>query len=870
LKPIRTYNVRPKLPERIGRLLEIAQSFWYEWDYDALSLFLRLDRDLWETSGHNPIRMLGLIGQDNLEAIAADDGFLAQYDRVCEVWDGYLREPAWFDGVENVPDEMRVAYFSFEFGLSECLPIYSGGLGVLSGDHVKACSDLGLPVIGVGLLYQQGYFRQYLNNDGWQGEHYPNNDFYTMPVRLERTRDGRPLLIQVEYPSGPVKAQVWRVKVGRACLIMLDTNIPSNSRQEDRAITDQVYGGNIENRIRQEVLLGVGGLRALEALKLRPTVCHLNEGHSAFLTLERIRQGMEENGLTFEEARETACAANVFTTHTPVAAGNEIFPAALVERYARALFGALEVPYGAILGLGRAHPQQHSEGFGMTVFAINMSSHVNAVSRLHGRVSREMWKDLWPQTPVEEAPISSITNGVHLPTWVSHDLNDLFERYLDPEWRREMPNTAMWRRIQSIPNEELWRTHERRREKLVSFARRHLIETLMKRRATPREIAAAEEVLDPAALTIVFARRMATYKRGALLLRDLERLARLISDPERPVQFLFSGKAHPHDNPGKDVIREIAHVATQDRFRQHLIFLEDYDLQIARYLVQGADVWLNTPRRPLEASGTSGMKAAANGALNVSILDGWYDEAHREHPEIGWAIGAGEVYDDHDYQDRVECAALYNILEQEVIPMFYNRGRDDVPREWVQRMKAAMMVSCSIFNTCRMTRHYAERFYFPAARRHEEFAADGCRRAKQLAQWRARMKEHWGKIRVENIVTDQPNEIGVGERFNVRARVHLAPLTPDDVLVEIYQGEIDAANELQNARRIEMKCDGPAKAAGDGTGAGTVADGTYNFIATIEAGASGHFGYSIRVLPKHKDLVSPFVPGLIVWAGAHS
>ena len=853
MKPIRTYNVLPRLPQRLERLSEIAMSFWFDWDYEALHLFLRLDLDLWDASGHNPIRMLGMIPQELLEARAEDEGFLAHYDRVCRNWDRYLQEPTWYDAIKDRHPELSIAYFSFEFGISECLPIYSGGLGVLSGDHMKSSSDLGLPLIGVGMLYQQGYFRQYLNTDGWQGERYPDNDFYTMPVRLERNGDGQPRHVTVQYPTGPVHAQVWTVQVGRARLVMLDTNIAANARAEDRAITNQLYGGDTENRIRQEIMLGVGGLRALETLGVRPDVCHLNEGHSAFLTLERIRTRMQEDQLSFDEARVAACAGHVFTTHTPVPAGNEIFPARMVEQHLRALFGDL-MPIGDILALGRKKPREHADGFGMTVFAINMSDHINGVSKLHASVSRDMWKDIWPQTPVEDVPIRAITNGVHAPTWISHDMGSLFERYLDPDWR-DQKDPDLWKRIENIPDEELFRTHDRRREKLVVFARGHIHQTLMKRRATPQELARVDDLLDPEALTIVFSRRFATYKRGALLLRDMDRLKRLVQNADRPVQFLFAGKAHPHDTPGKQVIREIAHAAETAELRDHFLFLEDYDMRMARYLVQGADVWLNTPRRPLEASGTSGMKAAMNGGLNVSILDGWYDEAHQPTPEIGWAIGGGEVYEDLEYQDKVECEALYTILEEQVLPMFFDRRRDGIPHQWVRRMKKAMVVACARFNTNAMVRRYVEKAYLPAAEKHQRFAARGGEQAKAMAEWLRKMRSQWSDIRIEDVISDKTGEIDLSESFHVRARVHLGRVKPEEVLVELYHGEVDPNNEIRQAQRIAMECQAPAD------------NGDYMFLGHVNPLSSGHFGYSVRILPRHPDLATPFVPELITWAG---
>ncbi|MFQ6059490.1 MAG: glycosyltransferase family 1 protein, partial [Anaerolineae bacterium] len=889
MKPIRTFTVIPSLPAPLERLRDLAYNLRWAWNHDTIELFRRLDSDpstgasgqsLWEITGHNPVLMLGTIDQARLEAAAADEGFLAHLERVVRDFDAYLAgESAWFRRAHGKSEGPLVAYFSAEFGLTECLSIFAGGLGVLAGDHLKSSSDLGLPLVGVGLLYQQGYFRQYLNEAGWQQEAYEDNDFHNLPLILERQADGlalergegTPLTIEVPYPGRQVTAQVWRAQVGRVALYLLDTNIPAN-RPEDRDITDQLYGGDLEMRIQQEIMLGIGGYRALKALGVEPTVYHMNEGHSAFLALERIRHLMETHGLSFAEAREAASAGLIFTTHTPVAAGHDYFPPDLMDRYFADYARGLGLSRREFLALGRQDPGNDSEPFCMTILALRLAAYSNGVSRLHGQVSRRMWQGIWPGVPEDEIPIGHVTNGVHFRSWISLEMNQLYDRYLGPRWREEPADQEVWQRAERIPAEELWRTHERRRERLVAFARRRLRSQLERRGAPQAEIEAANEALDPEALTIGFARRFATYKRATLLLRDPERLARILNNPERPVQVIFAGKAHPRDDAGKELIRQVVGLARQEAFRRRLVFLEDYDMAVARYLVQGADVWLNTPRRPREASGTSGMKAAANGVLNLSTLDGWWDEAWLDfgfgqrlqsairNPKFeipfGWAIGRGEVYDDPGYQDQVEAEALYDLLEQDVIPTFYDRGADGLPRRWIARMKASIGTLCHFFNTHRMVQEYTECFYLPAAARYRQLTADGMARARALAAWKARVQEGWPQVRVEAVGAEPLGELRVGDEVHARARVHLGVLTPDDVRVELYLGRVDAEGEIVEAEATPMQPVGP-----DG-------EGNYRFeVGAVPCRKSGLHGYTVRVLPHHPDLPTPFLPGLIVWAG---
>jgi starch phosphorylase len=618
-------------------LHELAYNLRWTWNHDSIDLFRRLDPDLWETTGHNPVAMLGEISQHQLEDLAQDEGFLLQLERVSEQLKDFMAAPTWYGKQYGAGSGLTVAYFSAEYGINECMPIYSGGLGILAGCTLKAAAELGLPFVGVGLMYQVGYFRQVLDVGGWQGELYPVNDFYRMPCRLVRREDGVPVTIRVGFPGRMVAAQIWEAQVGRVRLYLLDTNVEENS-PEDRTITSELYGGDVETRIQQEIVLGIGGVQALHELDIHPAVYHMNEGHSAFMALERARRCMESRNVPFEVALEATRAGNLFTTHTPVPAGIDLFSPELMDKYFGGYYPSLGISRKDFLALGRENPNDKAEPFSMAVLAFRAAASANGVSRLHGEVSRKMWQLLWPGVPEDEIPISHVTNGIHPRSWISAELAELFDRYLGRRWVEDPADQTVWERIDRIPAEELWRTHERRRERLVAFARRRLRQQLVRRQATMAEIERAEEVLNPGVLTIGFARRFATYKRADLLLHDPERLARIVSNEERPVQIIFSGKAHPKDTPGKELIRQLIQlIKEEEEFRRHIVFIDDYDMAVCRYMVQGVDLWLNTPRRLYEASGTSGMKASLNGALNMSILDGWWDEAYQ--PGIGWAIG---------------------------------------------------------------------------------------------------------------------------------------------------------------------------------------------------------------------------------------
>ncbi len=852
-RPIYTYTVAPSLPKELESLHELAYNLLWVWDHDLMELLIRLDPDLWEKTNHNPVLLLGMISQERLNSASRDDALLAQLERGFERYKKYLDTTStWFRKTYSQILPNQIAYFSAEFGLTECLQNYSGGLGVLSGDHLKSASDLGLPLVGVGLLYQQGYFRQYLNADGWQQERNPENDFFTLPITLERDKEGKPLVISVDLDNRPVYAQIWRVQVGRIPLYLLDTNFSMNSRPEDQDITDQLYGGDRELRIKQEILLGIGGYRALKALGLSPAVFHMNEGHSAFLSLERCRDLMECHKLSFTEAREASTAGLAFTTHTPVPAGNDYFTPNLIEQYLGRYYRDFGLTPKEFHGLGRQDPNNDQEAFCMTVLALKMAGSCNGVAKLHGSVSRNMWKNVWQGLPVNEIPIHSITNGVHAPSWISREMAGLYDRYLGPRWREDAGEYGLWSRVHHIPDEELWRTHERRRERLVAFARARLRSQLEARGAPPSDVAQAAEILNSQALTIGFARRFATYKRSTLILKDVERLIKILTDKDRPVQIIFSGKAHPHDNPGKDLIRQIVHFERRPGVRRRMVFLEDYDMVVARYMLQGVDVWLNTPRRPLEASGTSGMKATLNGAINLSILDGWWDEAYNVH--TGWAIGRGEEYTDETLQDEIESNALYDLLEKEIVPLFYSRGADDLPRQWITKMKGAMRAIGPEFNTNRMVREYTEKMYLPALDRGNDLSANNFARAKEIAVWKRHLRENWQGLKILEVHVDNHKTLKVGDSVTVRAHVDLGHLKPEDVSVELFYGVLNAQGEIENPKVALMK---PAEKP-----KGSV----YEFAAVNKLLMSGRLGHTVRVLPRHEDLENPLKLGLVLWA----
>ena len=853
MRPIRTFNVTPTLPDSLAPLRRLAENIHWDWDVGTIDLFKRLDPDLWVSSRYNPILMLSTISQDRLQTVANDGGFIAQMNRAVERLDHYLTAQSWYSAnrANPVADE-RYAYFSMEFGLTTCLPVYSGGLGVLAGDHLKTASDLGLPLVGVGLLYQEGYFAQYLNADGWQQERYPINDFYNMPLTLELDSEGNELRISVDYPGRKVYARIWRVDVGRVPLYLLDTNIEPNA-PHDQDICDRLYGGDIDMRIHQEMMLGIGGVRMLQALGLNPSAYHLNEGHSAFLALERIRMLMDDHGLSFSEAQTQAQASQLFTTHTPVPAGIDLFPPEKVFHYLGHYAARFGLSHEHFLGLGREDDTNRDAPFSMAVLAIKMASFVNGVSKLHGAVSRTMFGGLWPNLPVDEVPITSITNGVHARSCVAKSTQELYDRYLGAEWDGAGIDDPLWNKVSTIPDEEIWRNHEQCRAHLVVSVRDRMLKAVKERGGSHLEMERAQEVLDPSILTIGFARRFATYKRATLFLRDVERLRKIVENAlGRRVQFVIAGKAHPKDIPGKELIRNIIHFTRNEGLDRSIVFVPNYDIHVARWMVSGCDVWLNNPRRPREASGTSGMKAAMNGLPNLSVLDGWWDEA--DYVSTGWPIGSGEDYDDQEYQDEVEANDLYELLETAVVPLFYERDDHGIPRGWVAKMKAAIRLNTPAFNTARMLQDYSTLGYFAASDRGGQLTAGDYAPTKTLAQWQSELSQRWQQISIAEIGLSHDVALQVNEPLQVTARVYLGELQASDVSVEFYQGGIDIDGELNGGRATAMVYRGQAD------------DGASLYTLNVAYTQSGLQGFSLRVLPKHEHLSSPYLPRLVLWA----
>ena len=844
------YKVIPNIPPDLEGLSRLAYNLCFSWKDEIQDLFQRIDPRLWEECGHNPVLLLGLVSQERLNELSRDHNFLAQLERLTQNLNRYLSQPRIL--AEDYYPEMpfQVAYFSAEFGLTECLPIYSGGMGILAGDTLKSASDLNVPLIGVGLLYQEGYFSQYLSVDGWQMETYPVNDFDTMPVNLVRNEKGKPLTISVEFKGQPVQILIWRIDVGRVPLYMLDTNVGANP-PEFRRTTAQLYGGDREMRLRQEIVLGIGGVRALKVLGIEPTVFHINEGHSAFSTLERISILRKEKDLSFDAAREVALASTIFTTHTSVPAGNDLFDAELLRVYFEEYAKELGINFKVLLGYGRLDPQNGSEPFGMSTLALRLSAHTNAVSRLHRQVSQTMWQKIWHHNPVEDVPIDYITNGIHVPTWISRDMAALFDRYLGPDWAEDPDNERVWEQAEQIPDPELWRTHERCRENLVGFARHRLYEQLNRLGAPMAEVQAASEVLTPEALTIGFARRFATYKRANLLFRDPERLDRIVNHPKHPVQIILAGKAHPQDNEGKEFIKAILHLAREERFRQRIVVLENYNMHVAQRMVSGCDLWLNTPRRPLEACGTSGMKALANGSLNLSVLDGWWDEGY--HRDFGWAIGHGEVYQDHNAQDEIEGRDLYNLLEEEIVPLFYQRGPDGIPRGWLEKMRAGLQRLVPIFNSHRMVQEYVSLYYLPCSERFNTLCHDDFAGAKDLASWGRKLMTGWQEISVEGVYSGESLEMLSGKELEVVAKIRLGSLTPEDITVEAYYGRLDQNGDFAERDTVPLKAEDSA-------------DRLYTFRGQIPCQKTGRFGYTVRITPSNEKMENRFAMGLVTWA----
>jgi alpha-glucan phosphorylases len=846
-----TYNVTPTLPTALEPLREMSFNLWWTWEPAARRLFRLLDPELWSRTNHNPVRMLQLSRQSRLEELSQDKTFLRELKEVHDAFRDYLACKDTY-GKTGAGSAIKnpVAYFSAEFGFHESIPNYSGGLGILASDHCKSASDLDLNFVAIGLLYRHGYFRQQIDKEGIQEAINLNQNFHHLPIREVRREDAK-LLISVPILDREVFAKLWELRVGRVSLYLLDTDTPENSA-EDRLITAELYGGDLEMRMRQELILGIGGVKALSALGIQPDVFHMNEGHSAFLALERIRRNVVEKKLDFYSALQVVAAANVFTTHTPVPAGNDSFPREMMRKYFGAFAKELNIPFEELFSFGQTRVDPN-DPFSMTILALRLSRHANAVSKLHGEVSRFLWKDVWAGVPAHEVPITSVTNGVHTKTWMAPEFAALYRKHLGA-WEEHLTEPEFWRGVIDIPDAQLWEIHQKLKLRLIEFVRERVRLRRQRLRESAEAIRNVNRILDPEILTVGFARRFATYKRGALLFSDKERLKRLLNDTTRPVQFIFAGKAHPRDEAGKAVIQEVYKFTCEAGFENRVVFLEDYDSYIARRLVQGVDLWLNHPLRPLEASGTSGMKSAPNGGINLSVLDGWWREGY--HGNNGWAIGAEIDNGSPEFQNEGDATSLYRLLENQIIPLYYAKPDGKLPLAWLQLMRESIRSVTPVFNTQRMVKEYTERLYIPAAKSHENFSCDGCTPATQLSQWKAQMRKDWPQVQISDVQVgnaDRQN-ILVGESLQISARVHLGAVDPKHVRVEAYHGEADNGDIRNPAATV---LDQTRQAGGDGN---------YLYQGSVPASESGTYGFSVRVVPTHPHLMQAHELRLITWS----
>ena len=857
MQPIHTFNVVPKLPAALEPLRDIVFNLWWTWEPKARALFRHLDPHLWDKTNHNPLRMLQLCKQARLLEVADDDDFLREMKLVHKKFEAYLGRKDTYGKLRTTsPLTTRpVAYFSAEFGFHESVPNYSGGLGILSGDHCKSASDLDVNFVAITLLYKQGYFRQQIGKDGWQESIGLNQNFSHLPLKEAHDDKGAPLTIGVEILGRTVRAKVWALAIGRITLYMLDTDVPENS-EDDRQITAQLYGGDTELRVKQEIVLGIGGVHALHAMGIVPGVYHMNEGHSAFLSLELVRRQVADHKLDFYSALQIVAAANIFTTHTPVPAGNDAFPLDLMRKYFGDYPAKVGIDWATFVSFGQFR-HNAIEPFSMTILALRTSRHANGVSELHGRVSQGLWKDVWAGVPQNEVPITSITNGIHTKTWMAPDFGDLYDKYL-PGWEENLMNEDFWRGVLDIPDEEIWATHQRLKARLIEFVRERVRRQRTRLGETPESIRHVSRMLNPEVLTIGFARRFATYKRATLLFADPERLHKLLTNSERPVQFIFAGKAHPKDEPGKQFIQKVYQFTRMPEFENRIVFVEDYDHYVGRRLYQGVDLWLNNPRRPLEASGTSGMKLPPSGGLNLSVLDGWWCEAYKHNKKSGWAIGS-EIPEtteqiDEKFEEAVDVASLFHLLEAQIVPLYYAKPDGKLPVAWIQLMRESIRTVVPAFNTHRMVKEYAERLYEPAAKAHEILAAGGGKKAVELSKWKDAIRKHWPQISIKDVqVKVKPAGVFVGDKVHVEAVVHLGPVDPEFVTVQAYFGEA-VNNEIERPLMTAF------------TRLKKIEDGNHLYTGEIPATDSGSYGLNVRVIPTHPNQTQDHELRLITWA----
>jgi glycogen phosphorylase len=844
-------RVNAIIPEKLKMLEEMAYNLWWSWNPDVIELYKEIDLSLWEELNKNPVKFMQEVSQEKLNHKLKDAEFIQRYEKVLSDYQTYMEpQNTWFS--KNHPDKKDhlIAYFSAEYGLNEVLPIYSGGLGVLSGDHCKSASDLGLPFTAIGLFYKQGYFSQHINRDGWQETHFSDLNIAQLPVKPVLDKDGNQLTISVELPGRITYAQIWKVQIGRVQLYLMDTDVPQNS-SHDRWLTARLYGGDQETRIQQEIFLGIGGIRVLDALNISPTVYHMNEGHSSFLGLELIRKLVIEKGLDFKQAKEAVSACTVFTTHTPVPAGNDVFPLTMIDKYFSNFWPALGINRHEFLDLGLKVSDHNN--FNMTVLALSMAGRKNGVSELHGAVSRNIFNNAWTQVPEEEIPIGHVTNGIHTLTWMSPSIRALMDTFVGDNWVENMHNKEVLKKIDLIPDEELWKTHCVLKTKMIGFLRDKLKQQRTLHHDGSERIREVDTILDSNALTIGFARRFATYKRANLIFRDIARIAKILNKADQPVQIIFAGKAHPADRPAHEIIKHINDIAQQEDFKANVVLIENYNMTLARNLVQGVDVWLNNPRRPLEASGTSGQKVSINGIINFSVLDGWWCEGY--NGKNGWCIGDHSEYENEHLQDNADSQSMYDTLENEIIPIFFNRNENQVPTKWVQIMKESMKSILYQYSTQRMVTDYFNLMYLPCMNQIHEITQSNFALSNNLSQWKEKVHKAWPNLQIyaektENHLTSK--DTAVGKSISLSVQVYLDILSPKEVKVQVYYGKISentiASPQFINLQMVEE-----------------LPNQTYRYEADLTLENSGQYGYTFRIIPDHPDLVNPFDMNAIKW-----
>ena len=845
-------TVNPQLPKRIGRINEIANNLWWSWNTDFLRLFKVIDIDLWERCNKNPVKFLKAVAQDKLEAASKDVQFLKEYDKVVADFDGYMNSKnTWFSA--KYPDNKTdlIAYFSAEYGLDQTIAIYSGGLGILSGDHLKSASDLGIPLVAVGLLYKNGYFNQRIDKYGMQQAEYRDLDLYDLPINPVKDVDGNDLMIYIKFPRRRIYLKVWEINVGRIKLYLMDSDIDLNN-DEDRDTTARLYGGDQEMRIRQEIILGMGGVNLLRRLGLKPTIYHMNEGHSAFLNLEVIKNIIKEKQVSFEVARDIASSKTVFTTHTPVPAGNDIFPIELVEKYFKDFWPRLGLTREEFLKLGMKPCDNLEPGFNMGILALKIAGKKNGVSKLHGEVSRELFSDVWPHIAPSESPITYVTNGVHTCTWLAPKLKDLYNKYLIPYWQDNIHEDYVWEKIKTIPDDKLWKVHMDRKAKLIALVKENVTRRLRREGVSYDEIVEATSKLNPEALTIGFARRFATYKRATLIFKDLERITQILNDENKPVQLIFAGKAHPADREGADLIKYIHEISMKPQFKGKIFILENYNIEISRYMVSGVDIWLNNPRRPMEASGTSGQKASVNGVVNFSVLDGWWAEGYNQ--KNGWSIGTNKEYSSYEEQDRADSESIYYTLENKIIPTYYNKDKDGISKGWMELMKNSIMSTGGKYSTARMLVDYTNQLYMPLCNLTKKYYND-LNKVTEYDAWKQNMYASWKDVQIEQLENNADNiTVDAGTSIDVKCSVVLPNIDPGSVRVEVYYGKFLEDGTVQDVKIIPMKMDGKEEE-----------NKKYYYTAKIDLSSGGNYGYSFRVMPQNEMLLDSANMDLVKW-----